>query len=74
MAQQKFLIEKKMDNDIDTIDRSIRNHFANEIYTMDHKLTSSINCKLDFFIISAVKNDGFGYIFFFLFFAKLNNL
>merc|ERR1712176_456679 len=43
MTQQKFLLEKKMQSDIDTVDRSIRNHFANEIYQVDHKLTNSIN-------------------------------
>lgn len=43
MSTQKFLLEKKMQTDIDTVDRAIRNHFANEIYQTDHKLTNSIN-------------------------------
>lgn len=43
MSLQKFTIEKKLDGDVDTVDRAIRNHFANEIYQTDHKLTNSIN-------------------------------
>lgn len=43
MSQQKYNMETKMAADIETTDRSIRNHFANEIYRTDNKLTNSVN-------------------------------
>jgi hypothetical protein len=43
MTHQKYTLEQKMAADIDTADKATRNHFANEIFRTDNKLTNSIN-------------------------------
>lgn len=57
MSQQKYNMETKMAADIETTDRSIRNHFANEIYRTDNKLTNSVNGKLVLLFKSTYTNS-----------------